>query len=177
MRALSRLLRVGWLVTGWSWRLFRRLPLKAQAVVGVSLAVSFLLGAVFGEPPATELETSPAALDESLPRAATTVTRRVSESTYTVPTTVTTAYVPPSTLPPTTTAPTPAPTYAAAPSPGGAGCHKSYSPCIADEGTDVDCAGGTGNGPRYVRGPVQVSGPDEYDLDRDGNGVGCESSR
>jgi hypothetical protein len=39
---------------------------------------------------------------------------------------------------------------------------------------DVDCAGGSGNGPRYVNGPVYVTGPDIYDLDRDGNGIGCQ---
>lgn len=40
--------------------------------------------------------------------------------------------------------------------------------------TDYDCDGGTGNGPNYVDGPVEVSGSDPYDLDRDGNGIGCE---
>ena len=28
--------------------------------------------------------------------------------------------------------------------------------------------------PRYVNGPVYVTGPDIYDLDRDGNGIGCQ---
>ena len=35
--------------------------------------------------------------------------------------------------------------------------------------------GGSGNGPLYT-GTVRVIGPDEYDLDRDGDGVGCEQS-
>lgn len=39
---------------------------------------------------------------------------------------------------------------------------------------DVDCAGGNGNGPEYVSGPVYVVGPDEYELDRDRDGVACE---
>jgi micrococcal nuclease len=51
---------------------------------------------------------------------------------------------------------------------------QGYSPCISP-GPDVDCAGGSGNGPRYVNGPVQVNGSDPYDLDRDGDGVGCDS--
>jgi hypothetical protein len=38
---------------------------------------------------------------------------------------------------------------------------------------DYDCAGGSGNGPLYT-GPVTVVGPDEFDLDREGDGVGCE---
>jgi micrococcal nuclease len=51
---------------------------------------------------------------------------------------------------------------------------QGYSPCIPP-GPDVDCAGGSGNGPRYVEGPVSVSGDDPYDLDGDGDGVACES--
>jgi endonuclease YncB( thermonuclease family) len=51
---------------------------------------------------------------------------------------------------------------------------QGYSPCLPP-GPDVDCAGGSGNGPRRVEGPVYVGGGDPYDLDRDGNGVGCES--
>jgi hypothetical protein len=43
---------------------------------------------------------------------------------------------------------------------------------VAD-GPDVDCAGGSGNGPRYT-GTVRVSGDDVYDLDRDRESVGCE---
>lgn len=40
--------------------------------------------------------------------------------------------------------------------------------------SDIDCLGGSGNGPAYVTGPVKVVGRDIYDLDRDGNGWGCE---
>lgn len=56
-----------------------------------------------------------------------------------------------------------------------ANCTPGYSPCIPDLGTDVDCAGGSGNGPRYVQGPVRVTGSDPYGLDSDGDGWGCES--
>lgn len=41
--------------------------------------------------------------------------------------------------------------------------------------SDVDCASGSGNGPEYVQGPVEVVGPDVYDLDRDGDGIACEN--
>jgi hypothetical protein len=51
---------------------------------------------------------------------------------------------------------------------------QGYSPCISP-GPDVDCRGGSGNGPRYVDGPVSVKGSDPYGLDDDGDGVGCES--
>ena len=52
------------------------------------------------------------------------------------------------------------------------GCDPNYTPCVPIA-SDVDSAGGSGNGPAYVSGPVQVIGT-AYDLDRDGNGVGCE---
>ncbi|MBN1609254.1 MAG: thermonuclease family protein [Polyangiaceae bacterium] len=51
---------------------------------------------------------------------------------------------------------------------------QGYNPCITP-GADVDCAGGSGNGPRYVEGPVYVNGSDPYDLDSDGDSVACES--
>ncbi|HZY28895.1 MAG TPA: hypothetical protein VFE49_11640 [Jiangellaceae bacterium] len=51
-------------------------------------------------------------------------------------------------------------------------CHPSYDPCVP-MASDIDCVGGSGNGPEYV-GTVSVIGVDEYDLDRDADGVGCE---
>jgi resuscitation-promoting factor RpfB len=50
-----------------------------------------------------------------------------------------------------------------------------YSPCVPIA-SDVDCAGGSGNGPAYVEGPIYVTGDDPYDLDRDGDGIACENS-
>ncbi|MDQ6436363.1 hypothetical protein RB623_20095 [Mesorhizobium sp. LHD-90] len=52
-------------------------------------------------------------------------------------------------------------------------CDPNYDPCVP-VASDVDCASGSGNGPAYVQGPVRVIGSDIYELDRDGNGVGCE---
>jgi hypothetical protein len=52
-------------------------------------------------------------------------------------------------------------------------CDPNYSPCVPIA-SDVDCAGGSGNGPAYVEGPVRVIGNDIYDLDSDGDGIGCE---
>jgi hypothetical protein len=54
-------------------------------------------------------------------------------------------------------------------------CDSNYSGACVPIDSDVDCAGGSGNGPSYVSGPVTVVGTDIYDLDRDGNGTGCES--
>ena len=54
-------------------------------------------------------------------------------------------------------------------------CHPSYEGvCIAPGNSDVDCAGGSGNGPRYARGPFRVVGTDQYRLDGDRDGIGCE---
>lgn len=53
-------------------------------------------------------------------------------------------------------------------------CHANYSGVCVPIASDVDCAGGSGDGPAYVRGPLQVIGPDVYKLDRDGDGIACD---
>jgi hypothetical protein len=52
-------------------------------------------------------------------------------------------------------------------------CDPNYTPCVPIA-SDVDCAGGSGNGPAYVEGPVRVIGSDIYRLDSDHDGIGCE---
>jgi hypothetical protein len=52
-------------------------------------------------------------------------------------------------------------------------CDPNYSGCVPIA-SDVDCAGGSGNGPAYVQGPVRVIGTDKYGLDNDDDGYGCE---
>lgn len=52
-------------------------------------------------------------------------------------------------------------------------CDPNYSGCVPIA-SDVDCAGGSGNGPGYVRGPIKVIGTDIYGLDRDGDGIACQ---
>ncbi|MFP3463821.1 hypothetical protein R5O87_23540 [Arthrobacter globiformis] len=64
----------------------------------------------------------------------------------------------------------PAAPPAAAPS----NCDPNYSGACVPIASDVDCAGGSGNGPAYVQGPVTVTGSDIYGLDRDHDGVACE---
>jgi hypothetical protein len=69
---------------------------------------------------------------------------------------------PPSTAPPPPTTP--------------AQCDPSYPDvCLDPAVEDYDCASGTGNGPEYVEGPIRVLPPDPFDLDREGDGVGCEN--
>lgn len=56
----------------------------------------------------------------------------------------------------------------------GTGCHPSYDGvCLDPNSYDYDCVGGSGDGPDYT-GPVQVIGPDQFGLDRDGDGFACE---
>lgn len=124
-------------------------------------------------------------------RISTTTATAISTAATTTP--VKTVPVPPPTLPPvhfpTTTSkpivpPPPAPSVAPPPTtprttltkpqPSGS-CHPSYAgACVPNDGRDVDCAGGSGNGPHYVSGPFQVVGPDVFDLDRDSDGKACE---
>lgn len=63
-----------------------------------------------------------------------------------------------------------APTAAIAPL-----CDPNYAWACVPVASDVDCAGGGGNGPAYVKGPVLVVGRDIYGLDSDGDGIGCEA--
>ena len=55
-------------------------------------------------------------------------------------------------------------------------CTRGYRPCIPNRRSDVDCYGGSGNGPRYTRPGVvyRVFGSDRYGLDADNDGKGCE---
>ena len=54
-------------------------------------------------------------------------------------------------------------------------CDPNYSGACVPIAYDVECAGGSGNGPAYVSGPVRVTGTDIYGLDRDGDGIACDS--
>jgi hypothetical protein len=54
-------------------------------------------------------------------------------------------------------------------------CDPNYrGACLKPNVSDYDCAGGSGNGPYYVRGPIRVVGRDHYRLDADHDGIGCE---
>lgn len=67
-------------------------------------------------------------------------------------------------------APTEAPVYVAPTEPPvdqGGGCNPNYSGCVPNVSYDLDC--------KDIGYSVQVIGYDQYGLDRDGDGVGCES--
>jgi hypothetical protein len=68
----------------------------------------------------------------------------------------------------------PAPPPPAEPAPQEAGCDPNYEWGCVPIASDVDCPGGSGNGPAYAPGTVHVIGTDVYDLDRDGDGVACD---
>ncbi|HEX2085335.1 MAG TPA: hypothetical protein VHF89_06595 [Solirubrobacteraceae bacterium] len=55
-------------------------------------------------------------------------------------------------------------------------CHPSYTgACLDPDAADYDCEGGEGDGPLYT-GTVTVVGDDEYDLERDDDGIACDAS-
>lgn len=86
------------------------------------------------------------------------------------PTATATTLAPATTRPPTKRPPTTNGDHQAS------SCHPSYrGQCVPSNVSDVDCAGGQGNGPAYT-GRVEVVGPDEYRLDDDSDGIGCENS-
>jgi resuscitation-promoting factor RpfB len=67
-------------------------------------------------------------------------------------------------------------TYVEPPPPPAApsGCDSNYAEACVPISSDVDCAGGSGNGPAYFDGIAKVVGSDIYELDRDGDGYACE---
>lgn len=117
-------------------------------------------------PPSTIPTTTPAPSTTIRP----TTTTQAPTTTTVPPTTVAT------TTATTTTQPPPPPTtQALQPLFPTSDCDPNYEGGCVPLASDVDCAGGSGNGPEYVRGPVRVVGNDIYGLDRDGDGYGCES--
>jgi hypothetical protein len=66
----------------------------------------------------------------------------------------------------------PAPKPSPAPAPP-TNC-QGYSPCLPP-GPDVDCAGGSGSGPRYVQGPVYVNGSDPSAVRRGAPSAACRA--
>lgn len=178
---------------------FRTVPWGLQVFVAVISVLSlgmWALAGLGGVLAALGIEAEPEREEVAVVQATTSTTREVILSTTTTqrPTirTTTSTSTTTTTAPPTTTTttdpfsdltaaeraaldaffnPPPPPPPPAAPS--GGGCDRNYSGCVPIA-SDVDCAGGSGNGPAYTSGPVTVIGIDIYDLDADGDGIGCE---
>jgi hypothetical protein len=130
---------------------YRRRWLAPVGIVVVSAALGALV-APDGPPP-------PPAPPSSASTAPATTVERIA------------AAKPPAPPPPTTPAPPTMPPPTAAPG----ACDPSYPDlCLNPKFEDYDCQGGAGDGPRYVDGPIRVRPPDQFDLDSDGDGLGCE---
>lgn len=54
------------------------------------------------------------------------------------------------------------------------GCDPNYADACVPIASDVDCGGGSGNGPEYLHGTAVVVGQDIHGLDRDNDGLACE---
>ena len=138
--------------------------LLRMAVISVgSLGFIGVVGAATGGGTIPVPTTTPQVLAETAAPTATPVPATPTHTATPIPTPAPTA-VP---APVATKAPAPAPVATQSK------CDPNYSGCVPIA-SDVDCAGGSGNGPAYVRGPVEVIGSDIYGLDRDGNGLACE---
>ena len=90
---------------------------------------------------------------------------------------LTDAPAPPLPVEPPTTDPVPiepAPSEPTLAPPAGNNCDPAYPDvCLADGVGDWDCAGGNGNGPNYIKGPIRVRPPDPFKLDGNGDGTAC----
>lgn len=60
------------------------------------------------------------------------------------------------------------------PPPPGPNCDPNHGGGCVPVASDVDCGGGSGNGPVYIHEQVTVIGSDIYGLDSDGDGIGCD---
>jgi hypothetical protein len=160
------------------WDTVRARPLWARtaaAVVVVCALVAIVTTFGADDRPASTVEitgfaarsttTPPTVVELTVPSTTPTTTRPTAPPTTAAPTT---RPAPRSTAPARTAAST------AAPFAPPVECDHNYTGCVPIA-TDVDCAGGSGNGPAYVEGPVRVIGSDVYDLDRDGDGIGCDT--
>lgn len=147
--------------------------IDAGVDIGAETTLLGVLGATtIAEPAETTTVSSTTTTESPTTTEQTTTTLATTASTTTeAPTTTTqsTTTAPPTTVRTTTTAVS----TTAAPTTTERKCDPNYSGCVPIA-SDVDCAGGSGNGPAYVSGPVEVIGTDIYGLDRDGDGIACE---
>ncbi|MET9634599.1 hypothetical protein ABZX92_44850 [Lentzea sp. NPDC006480] len=106
--------------------------------------------------------------------ASSTTTTTTTTATTTTTTTTPPAAAQPQPQPQPQPKPQPAPVPPPAPQPAPQPkCDPNYSGCVPIA-SDVDCAGGSGDGPAYVAGPIRVIGTDIYRLDSDKDGIACE---
>lgn len=167
---------------------------KGSVLLGSALAALLVVGNMGGKPGGTGSgsespsnqgsEQTAQAQGQPTPDPTTTPTPTAEPTVAQTPTPTPapTATPTPKPTPAPTAKPTPAPTPkpTAKPKPKAtaapASCSTSYQGACLKLGIgDYDCAGGSGNGPNYVKGPIYVVGDDIFDLDRDGDGIACEN--
>jgi hypothetical protein len=163
----------------------RGLPLwsKVAAAVGVGI---FAIGLLAEDPPdedqADQADLAVATPTTERQRERETVSTAPSAPATTAPPAPTTTVDPVSLMtdeelaaldaflnPPPPTTPAPAPP----PPPPAPTCDPHYTDGCVPIDSDVDCAGGSGDGPSYA-GFARVVGSDPYDLDSDNDGLACE---
>jgi hypothetical protein len=150
---------------------------KKAWLVGAAVAAVFVVAGILGNN--DDPRTSPTAADATTTTfdAPTTTPTTTTTTPPPPPTTTTVVQPPPAPVtqepapPPVTQQPAPPPVTQEPPAQSQ--CDPNYSGCVP-VASDVDCAGGSGNGPAYAEGPVNVIGSDIYDLDKDKDGVACE---
>ncbi|MGH3762459.1 MAG: hypothetical protein ACRDTB_32535, partial [Actinophytocola sp.] len=145
---------------------------KLAWAVAAGVAVLLVFGAIVGNDDDTTSSNPTAGETTTEPLPTTT---RPAPTTTTTTTTVAPKPVAPKPKPkpkPRVTTPRPAAPPPPEPKPA-SDCDENYTGCVP-VASDVDCAGGSGDGPAYATGPVQVIGADVYDLDGNGDGTACE---
>lgn len=148
------------------------------AVLGVFVFCGIVVAAAGGKNPdgtrdvaRTGALAMPQTTGAAEPASVAATTEAVTTETTPAATRAAPATTAPTTMAPVTKAPT---TKAPTTKPPAGNCNPNYSPCVPNDPVDVDCKGGSGNGPSYVQGPVRVIGSDVYKLDTDHDGIGCE---
>jgi hypothetical protein len=150
--------------------------LLAVAVLGVAGCASTIHAARISSsatPLISSTNTAAPQTRASAPRSSTTRTasKHATPTTHRAAPKTTSAPAPQPTPKPATSSAKPAPVRS---SPR-ANCDPAYpDACLHDGIGDYDCAGGSGNGPNYIAGPIRVRAPDPFRLDADHDGVGCE---
>jgi len=168
------------------WQFWETRPSRAPWLVGLAVLAVVGIGVAAGLPdggpptvegapagvvdtastsaPTTPAEPPVAATSEAASEAASEPTSEPARTTRT------TRPKPRRTSAPTTTRPEPRKTKR----PPAKRCDPNYAGACVPIAEDVDCAGGSGNGPAYLDGTARVVGEDVYRLDSDHDGVACE---
>lgn len=157
----------------------------APVAIGAASVLAFffgigIIGAIVNGPAdvnkAAGLSTTSAPVTTTTTAPTSTTTSTTTTTTTSTTTTTTTTTPPAAPQPKPQPQPQPKPNPQPQPQPQPApkpACDPNYGGCVPIA-TDVDCAGGKGNGPAYVAGPIPVIGNDIYGLDNDNDGTACE---